>query len=221
MATFETQKPPFESAISKKIDTAAGYKNKGNECFKEGAFKKALINYSKGLAFTKGLPGRSKGLDGLSKLAMDSVSKADKVSPEDDMAIHEIEVVLKTNIATCCLKLNEPAKALIHTSEALDINPSAWKAHLRKAEALLMLNDLDRASVALTEVAAIAPEEAGTAVVRLRERLGKQRKAEVAQQRKAFGNIFSRKEEGEGKGGEGKEEGKETEVSGEKMDSST
>ncbi|KAJ1431003.1 hypothetical protein B484DRAFT_418587 [Ochromonadaceae sp. CCMP2298] len=236
MATFEVQKPPYGS-IGGKIEKAADYKNQGNECFKEGAYKKAMVNYSKGLAFTKGLPGRSKGMDGLSKMAMENCKAKETITPEQDAACNELEVILKTNIATCCLRLDNPQKALIAAKEALDINPSYWKGLLRKAEALLCLKDLDRAAQALTEAAAIAPEEAFIAIKGLKERLAKQRKVEVAQQRKAFGNIFATKgegkegekdgggegKEGEGKDGEGAGDGKEGEEGGEgdgKMDDS-
>mmetsp|Transcript_7236 Transcript_7236/g.12152 ORF Transcript_7236/g.12152 Transcript_7236/m.12152 type:complete len:279 (+) Transcript_7236:47-883(+) len=195
MASFEAQKSaPNIPSIESKVQVAGQYKGKGNDCFKEGAYKKAMIEYSKALAYTKGLPGRQNGLDSMSQMAMKNISDgSETISPEMAAKVDELDVVLKTNIATCCLKLNEPAKALEHIREALILNPKAWKSLLRKAEATMILKDLDKAQTILNEALANAPDEQSrTAVERMRERLAKQEKVENAKAKKAFGNIFAK-----------------------------
>ena len=56
----------------KKIEMAVQYKEKGNERFKLGQFKKAIVSYSTALSYTKGLPGRKIEFEGMSKLAADN-----------------------------------------------------------------------------------------------------------------------------------------------------
>lgn len=83
----------------------------GNQCFSLNEYKKAIIEYSKGLSFLKGLPGRKEGLEGVSKIAMDS-SLDEKITPELEVIVIDLEVILKTNIATCYIKLENGRKAL-------------------------------------------------------------------------------------------------------------
>ena len=62
------------ATIGEKIEKAQALKEKGNEFFKAQNFKKALVQYNTGIAYTKGLPGRDDGLEGLSSLALMSVA---------------------------------------------------------------------------------------------------------------------------------------------------
>lgn len=194
MAETEDPKPRFPSDIQGKIDTAIQYKNKGNEFFKNGTYKKAIVNYSTALAFTKGLPGRKQGLEGVSQMAMnESKSSGEQISPEQDEAVSDLDVVIKTNIATCHMKLNDPVKSLEVIREALTLNPTAWKSMLRKAEATLMINDPEKAVKILSEATTNAPDEAAhTAIQKLKEKAQKTIKQQEAKQRKAFGNIFEK-----------------------------
>ena len=187
-------KPRFPADIQGKIETAIDYKNKGNEYFKNGLHKKAIVNYSTALAFTKGLPGRKQGLEGVSQMAMnESKSSGEQISPEQDQAVSDLDVVLKTNIATCHMKLNDPVKSLEVIREALALNPTAWKSLLRKAEATLMINDPEKAVKILAEASTHAPDEAAeTAILKVKERAVKVIKQQEAKQRKAFGNIFEK-----------------------------
>ena len=194
MTDFASKRAPFPTDNQGKIDTAIEYKNKGNEWFKEGAFKKAIVQYSTAFAFTKGLPGRKQGLEGVSQLAMNEThSSDDQITPEQDSAVTELEVVLKTNIVTCYIKLGNPVKALETVREALMMAPTAWKTLMRKAEALLLLHDPDKALLALAEASKNAPDEAAeTAIQRVREKAVNMNKVDIAKQRKAFGNIFGK-----------------------------
>ena len=194
MAEKEESKSRFPTDIQGKIDTAIDYKNKGNEFFKNGMFKKAIVNYSMALAFTKGLPGRKQGLEGVSQMAMnESKGSEEQISPEQDAAVGELDVVIKTNIATCHMKLNDPVKSLEVIREALSINPNAWKTLMRKSEATLMINDPEKAVKILTEASTHAPDEAAqTAILKVKEKAQKVIKQQEAKQRKAFGNIFEK-----------------------------
>ena len=177
-----------------KIDLAVTLKNKGNDLFKEGKFKKAIVEYSKALSFTKGLPGRKEGLEGLSQMAMsESYSVEDLITPEQNNFINELDVIIKTNISTCYIKLNNSIKALEIIREALLINPKAWKSLLRKAEAIMLINDTDKALIILEDALKYAPDEnACIAINKMKEKVLKTIKTEEAKQRKAFSNIFEK-----------------------------
>jgi hypothetical protein len=60
MTSFQPAVPAggYQS-ISEKLEKATAFKLQGNELFKEGKYKKALIAYAKVLAFTRGLPGKA------------------------------------------------------------------------------------------------------------------------------------------------------------------
>jgi tetratricopeptide (TPR) repeat protein len=188
----QQERKPFPTDIQGKINTALNYKNIGNDLFKEGNPKKAIINYSKGLAFIKGLPGRKQGLEGMSQMAMESC-KDEKVTEEQDVATSDLECVLKTNIAMCYIKLNNPTAALEAVNGALLLNPKAWKSLLRQAEATLMTNNAEKTLVIVADALACAPDEAAKAsILRVKDRANAQIVAEEKKQKKAFGGLFDR-----------------------------
>lgn len=191
---MEETKPRFPTDIQGKIETAIDYKNKGNDFFKNGNYKKAILSYSTALAFTKGLPGRKQGLEGVSQMAMkESRSGEEQISVEQDAIVLDLDIVIKTNIATCHIKDNNPVKALDAIREALIMNPTAWKSLLRKAEATLMINDAEKSVKILEEASSNAPDEsAQAAILKVKEKALKSIKQQEAKQRKAFGNIFEK-----------------------------
>lgn len=197
MSEIPESKPQYALDNQGKIEKAVSYKNMGNEHFKDGKFKKAIVSYSTALAYTKGLPGRKQGLEGVSQMAMQHTHSADDlITPEQDAAIIELEVVVKTNIATCHIKMEKPVQALEAIREALALNPKAWKSLLRKAEAVLLLHDPEKAITILAEASENAPDEvAHTAIAKLKEKAAKMIKQQEAKQRKAFGNIFEKARE--------------------------
>ena len=182
----------FPTDIAGKIEVARMYKDDGNEHFKAHNYKKARITYSKAFAFTRGLPGRTKGLsEGPSAMAAQSINEADRITAEMEEEVIALEVVLHTNIATCFIKLNEGMKALEASKEALQLKPKAWKSLLRKAEATMLIRDHERALTILEEAYVHAPDEAArTAVKRMQDRAVALNKQALAKQRKAFGKIF-------------------------------
>ena len=109
---------------AEKIASAQALKEKGNEFFKAQNFKKALLQYNTGIAYTERVPGRVDGLD---------------ITPEEKLTFRELEVILKTNISTCHIKLKNGPRAIEAAKQALALNPKYWKAALRIAEATLLI----------------------------------------------------------------------------------
>lgn len=191
----QVSKSIFPTDNEGKIEFAVDLKNTGNDHFKQGNFKKAIVSYSKAMAFTKGLPGRTQGLEGIAQMAAKAQSDGDKITPEQDLFINELELTLKTNIATSYIKMGDALKALDVIQEILKIKPTAWKAIMRKAEAKLLLNDPDKALSVLEEAVKYCPTEdqqAHAAIEKVKQNALLKLKKEDAKQRKAFGNIFER-----------------------------
>lgn len=175
----------------------------GNEFFSRELYKKAIIEYSKAISFTKGLPGRKQGLEGVSRVASDSTgSNGDKITPEQELATIDLEVTVKTNITTCYLKLNNGTKALDTIKEALVLRPMAWKSLMRQSEVYLLLGLTDKAmksiDLALSSNRStdnnnqLIDSNIESNLLKVKERIKKQIKKEDLHQRKTFGKIFEK-----------------------------
>ena len=187
---------PFPTTIEGKLLIATEYKEAGNVFFKENDFKKAVSSYAKVLAFVRGLPGSKRGLEGVGQLAADYTT-AVTVTPEQDQQAAELECVVMTNMATCYLKQKNPRKAVEYVDKTLAINPTSWKAMLRKAEAHVQMSNFDHAKTILAEALSIAPDaQARVAIAKGREALLISEKAANNKQKDLFkkANIFGIKE---------------------------
>jgi tetratricopeptide (TPR) repeat protein len=181
-----------------RLQQAKVYKEQGTTCFKAGNFSKARVRYATCLAFTRGLPGREmKSGESMAQLAAQSQGR--KLSKTLSDELNEFDAVVMTNIAACYLKLNKPHEALNSARDALEMEPSYWKAYLRLAEAKEKTKDyegclkvLDRAMISTN-----CGEDAGAVVAirKIRELAQKGIKEEASRQRKAFSNIFERARE--------------------------
>jgi tetratricopeptide (TPR) repeat protein len=176
-----------------KIEGAKRLKDEGNELFKQQLFKKANVSYFKALAFTKGLPGRPVvGKEPMAQLAA-SHSNSSPLTPEQIDAVNELEVVLKTNLATCYVKLEDGNKALQYANEALEIKANAWKTLLRKGEALQLLKFHEKSIEAFDAATALAPDDsARTSINKAKTKTLQMMKTENNKQKKAFANIFEK-----------------------------
>ncbi len=73
------------------------------------------------------------------------------ITPEEEESAIELEALTRTNLATCYLHLGDARKALDAVNLALLDKPGYWKAHFRKAQALLQIKSHELALVALQE----------------------------------------------------------------------
>lgn len=213
---------PFPTTIDGKLEMAMDYKvrgnivcaaiiqylwlndwtSTGNELFTRELYKKAIIEYSKAISFTKGLPGRKQGLEGVSRVASDSTgSNEEKISPEQEIVTIDLEVTVKTNITTCYLRLNNGTKALDTIKEALVLRPMAWKSLMRQSEAYLLLGLTDKAMKSIdlalssnrsTDNNQLIDSNIETNLLKVKDKIKKQMKKEDLHQRKTFGKIFER-----------------------------
>jgi tetratricopeptide (TPR) repeat protein len=181
--------------LAGKLAMARQYKVEGNEFFKQENYKKAKTRYATALAFTKGLPGRESRLkdsnDPMSNLAKQGASNngsVDKLTSEENDAVDELDAIIKTNIATCLLKLGNSTEALAKAKEAKGHLPTHWKADLRIAEAYEMLKNYDQCLKVLDELSVnpTVQQDKGVpiAIKKLREKCAKGQKAESLKQKK-------------------------------------
>ncbi len=191
-------------SVPDKIANARRLKDEGNDLFKQKNFKKARVRYATALAYTKGLPGRElpAGSDPMVAGLTGQQNSADKLSPEVNQEVTDLEAVLHTNIATCFLKLDKAEEALEAAEKATAVSSTYAKAWLRKAEAHLQSKskNTEKAFVALDRAESLANGDQGilSTVNTLRTNAKKEERLQNQKQAKAFGNIFQRMHKDEG-----------------------
>lgn len=210
-----------ETRIECNLRRAATLKEEGNALFKAGNYTKAIVKYATVQAYTRGLPGSKRGLSGMAVLATSGTSQENQIAAVDEHRARELEAAALMNASLCALKVKSGQKALKFADLAVETDPSLWKvylcirtyviisvfepmilqAHLRRTEALLMLNDSTgaRKSLELCEVrindSSVSEEEKSTAraaVASAYGRLGVLEKRDDAKFKKAFSSVFER-----------------------------
>ena len=106
----------------------------------------------------------------------------------------DLEFTLDTNISVCYAKLGMADHALQFAEKSLAIKSTHFKAHLRKAEALLMKNSFDMAKASFEDTRKYCGDDAG-AIKKIKEGLAvihNHERRENDKQRKLFKNIFDK-----------------------------
>lgn len=163
---LKRSEPEAGSEIAQKIETAIRYKEEGNLSFKEEKYSKAKSKYGTALAYITGFPGSKRNQTGYESLASHSIGTV-LATDEEEAAAAALELILQQNIAACYLKLNNPQSAIVHSNKALALDPNAWKAKLRKGEALTMKESFDEAKIILEDALNSAPNPASRQAINL------------------------------------------------------
>jgi len=176
-------------SVEEKLARAEAYKQEGNEFFKCQKFSKAKSSYGKALAFVQGLPGSSRTVTGFEALGLE---KSKSLGHELETRASDLEKIIHQNLATCFIKLNKPINAVEHSDKALKIDPNAWKAMLRKGEALILLKKYDQAKSLLENALRLCTEDTGGSNLILKElkKIEKIFKAYEAKERKMYSGLF-------------------------------
>ena len=169
--------------MADKLDKARGYREKGNELFKAGEYKKALQQYARVHAYMGGL---------ILDPSMVSYQQAAKVEPpngQQNLDIRNMQVAVYSNMGICNLKMKQPAKALVDLDKALKMDSAHGKSLCNKGRAYIALNNLDKAKTFLEEALEMHPDDAliRKELGRLPALLKKQQAKEKAVWAKAFG----------------------------------
>ena len=177
-----------------KLDKAGEYKEEGNKYFKEQLFKKALISYGKSLAYVRGLKGRRNKALMKNLMPQYEDNNSTLMSDKDDNSAMLLEAMVETNIGVCHCKLGDPRTALNNFDKALVVDPTYWKATLRKSEAYLQLQLFTQARYVLTRINNddLKPEEIKHVDV-LNEKINKLEKIDDKKSDAMFKGIFQKK----------------------------
>jgi len=172
------------SEVSRHIAKALQLKEAGNEHFKKGNYRDAMVAYHEIYMWVNGF---SEGSTGGGRMPG---STTRPVSAEDMKTIKELKVVHHSNLAMCHLKLGNMEKARDNCTKALMIDPNNVKCLFRRGKCYSQLGALDEAKADLTQVLAQQPDnrDAIREMQTLRSRLASHKKKE----QKKFAGFFEK-----------------------------
>ncbi|KNZ81837.1 Tetratricopeptide repeat protein 9C [Termitomyces sp. J132] len=152
--------PELQSAIAIKLETAKQKKETGDQAFKNGDVKAALLSYHEALMY----------LLGLDKNALQSIGVGPSATPQKDKDGKEIkektevdDIIEKiyANMSACHMK-NGNWQRVLDTAQkaALDKNENNYKVQLRKAKALGEQGYIEKAVKILEDIKGKNPSDA-------------------------------------------------------------
>ncbi len=99
-------------------------------------------------------------MEGFGKMAAASLKiEGDIVTPEINDELNVLEAIVHSNMSLCSQKLGNAASALEQADLAVKANPSYCKAYVRKAEAILMTKNYEKALMCFDAALSHALEE--------------------------------------------------------------
>ncbi|XP_055879244.1 tetratricopeptide repeat protein 9C-like [Biomphalaria glabrata] len=136
----------FVISDTEKLLKAREYKDRGNEDYKKGNFRKAAGSYHRALLYLKGLSSNCPDL--LSSLSGLPKNKGKSPMTQDLMDdARSLTCDCHNNLAACMLKASAPKyeRIIEHCNFALDASPNNIKALYRKGTSLYAIGDYDGA----------------------------------------------------------------------------
>lgn len=178
------QAPVPANTPEEKLARATTLKEQGNEAFKKGDWKAAMLAYHQANLFVKGLDTARSGA-GL----VPSGLGAKPLSPALVEAIAKMELSLNLNLAACHAKTEAWAKVVGDCDRVLAIDGKNVKGLFRRGQARLRMGDTDKAAEDLNAAAKAEPNDAGikAEIVRLQAA----QKVQDDKQRNMFAKMFA------------------------------
>lgn len=155
-----------------KLELAQRRKDQGNQQFKEGVYDGACTRYAQALA------------------ALDKLTEADNVTPEEQAGVDALRVTLYVNSAIALQKHGAALTRVIdNCDKALALDPRCVKALFRRGTCLRELKDLARAEQDMRRVLELDP--ANAAAKRELAAIDRAKKAELQRQKRLAQSMFS------------------------------
>ena len=169
--------------VEAKLCKAREHREKGNELFKAGQHKKALLQYARVHAYLHTL------IADPSMQQYHQAAGAAKPTLVEKKDIEALQAAAYSNAGICYLKLKQPQQALEQLDKVLAIDPQHGKALCNKGRAWIALNDLEKAESFLREAQGILSDDAliRKELDRLPALHKKQEQKEKATWKRAFG----------------------------------
>ena len=140
--------------VEAKLCKAREHREKGNELFKAGQHKKALLQYARVHAYLHTL------IADPSMQQYHQAAGAAKPTLVEKKDIEALQAAAYSNAGICYLKLKQPQQALEQLDKVLAIDPQHGKALCNKGRAWIALNDLEKAESFLREAQGILSDDA-------------------------------------------------------------
>ncbi|XP_028910334.1 peptidyl-prolyl cis-trans isomerase FKBP4 [Ornithorhynchus anatinus] len=169
LKSFEKTKENWEMSVEEKLEQSTIVKDRGTEYFKEGRYKRAVVQYKKIVSW----------------LEYESAFSA-----EDGARAQGLRLAAHLNLAVCHLKLQDFSAALDSCHKALELDQSNEKGLFRRGEARLAVNDLELARDDFQKVLQLYP---GNKAARAQLAICLQRiREQHAREKKLYANMFQR-----------------------------
>lgn len=195
LTAFEKAKESWEMNTVEKLEQSVIVKDKGTQCFKDGKYKQASVQYKRIVSWLEHESG---------------------LSEEDEKKAKALRLAAHLNLAMCFLKVQEPSQALENCDKALELDASNEKALFRRGEALFGMKEFDKAKKDFQQVVQLYPanKAAKSQVVLCQKRIKEQHEKD----KMIYANMFQKFAERDSKKEalKGKTDGKEN--GGEKME---
>lgn len=143
MISFERGRDLWELSDQDRLEIAKRHKEAGGELFKLDKTKGASMCYSKALKYL--IP-----VDPDIQLEVQHLQEYEK-------EIFSLQSVLMLNLAACQLKFQQYPHVVKNCTRVLDMEPESVKALYRRGQALVVMNDFDRAREDLMKAKKLEP----------------------------------------------------------------
>ncbi|XP_006817238.2 peptidyl-prolyl cis-trans isomerase FKBP4-like [Saccoglossus kowalevskii] len=168
---FEKAKESWEMDLDEKMKSSEVIKAKGTEYFKSGNYLKAIKQYKKIVDYL-------------------SSERETEMPPETQKECDKLVLAANLNLAMCYLKIGEEVQAVDVCDKALQIDNKNEKGYFRRGSARLIQNELQLAAEDFQTVLELEPNN--KAAKNQLILVCKKMKLQKEQERKTYGNMFTR-----------------------------
>ena len=160
-------------------------KAQGNEAFKAGDYKAAMVHYHQIYMYVHGFSEGSSGSG--SAMPMQTTKSVDR---ETMAQLCELKVVHFSNLAMCHLKLGNTEKARDNSSKALAIDAKNIKCLFRRGKCHATMGALDEAKADFDQILSLEPDN--REAVRELHALKQKFKEHDKKEKKKFAGMFNK-----------------------------